>query len=90
MHDDRVDSVIIHIFASMPEASMFENLSRLKDALGKPVVAWLAGVGDRVKTLRAGLENLGIPVFDEMGRCVSFLAAAKHHFRKRGKVHCSP
>ena len=85
MHDDRVDSVIIHIFASMPEASMFENLGRLKDELGKPVVAWLAGIGDRLKTLRAGLEDLGIPVFDEMGRCVSFLAAAKQHFRKRGR-----
>jgi acetate---CoA ligase (ADP-forming) len=83
MHDERVDSVIIHIFASMTDASMFENIGRLKDELGKPVVAWLAGVGDRVKAVRSGLENLGIPVFDEMGRCVSFLAAAKLHFRKR-------
>jgi hypothetical protein len=64
---------------------MFENLGRLKDELGKPVIAWLAGVGERVKTLRAGLENLGIPVFDEMGRCVSFLSAVKQHYRKHGR-----
>jgi len=89
MHDGRVDSVIIHIFTRMVEGSMFANLARLKDELGKPVVAWLTGVGDRLKTFRYEIEAQGIPVFDEMGRCTSFLAAAKHHFRKRGKVHCS-
>ena len=85
MHDDRVDSVIIHIFTNLVESSMFKNLGRLKDELGKPVVAWLAGIGERMKSCRAELEDMGIPVFDEMGRCVSFLAAAKQHFRNRGR-----
>jgi hypothetical protein len=38
-----------------------------------------------MKSCRAELEDMGIPVFDEMGRCVSFLAAAKQHFRNRGR-----
>ncbi len=88
MHDDLVDSVIIHIFTGMVESSMFKNLGRLKDELGKPVVAWLTGIGERMKNCRAGLEDMGIPVFDEMARCVSFLSAAKQHFRKSGKKYC--
>ncbi len=88
MHDDLVDSVIIHIFTGMVESSMFKNLARLKDELGKPVVAWLTGIGERMKNCRSGLEDMGIPVFDEMARCVAFLSAAKEHFRKRGKKIC--
>jgi acyl-CoA synthetase (NDP forming) len=82
MHDKGVDSLIIHIFATMVESSMFANLSRLKDELGKPVVAWPAGIGDRLKTFRSELEGMGIPVFDEMGRGVSFLAALKQYYQK--------
>ncbi len=85
MRDDRVDSVVIHIFSGMTESSMFANLARLKNELGKPVVAWLAGLGERLRSCRSGLEDMGIPVFDEMGRCVSFLAAARQHFRRRGR-----
>jgi acyl-CoA synthetase (NDP forming) len=88
MHDDLVDSVIIHIFTGMVESSMFKNLARLKDELGKPVVAWLVGTGERMKNCRSGLEDMGIPVFDEMARCVAFLSAAKQHFHKRGKKIC--
>jgi len=88
MRDPGVDSVIIHIFTGMSQSSMFQGLAALKEELGKPVVAWLAGVGERMKTCRAGLEEMGIPVFDEMGRGVAFLAAAKRHFLKRGKAGC--
>ena len=89
MHDPGVDSVIVHIFTNMVESSMFSNLARLKDELGKPVVAWLAGIGDRMRIFRAGIEELGIPVFDEMGRGVSVLAAIKEHNRKRGSGRCT-
>jgi acetate---CoA ligase (ADP-forming) len=85
MHDKGVDSVIIHIFTNMIDSSLFQNLSRLKDELGKPVVAWLAGIGERMKDCRAGLEDMGIPVFDEMGRCVSFLSALKRHFQNHSR-----
>ncbi|HVN71382.1 MAG TPA: CoA-binding protein, partial [Desulfomonilia bacterium] len=88
MRDDRVDSVIIHIFTRMVSGPMFKNLAALKDELGKPVVAWLAGIGEGLKSMRSDLEEMDIPVFDEMGRCVSFLAAAKQHFQRRGKVRC--
>ena len=88
MHDPGVDSVIVHIFTNMVDSLMFANLARLKDELGKPVVVWLAGVGDRLKSFRSDLEELGIPSFDEMHRCVSVLAAIKEHNRKRGSVNC--
>jgi len=86
MRDPAVDSVIVHIFTNMVESSMFANLARLRDELGKPVVAWLAGMGDALKAFRNGLEEVGIPTFDEMGRCVSVLAAILRHHRGRGSV----
>lgn len=86
MHDPGVDSVIVHIFASMADRAMFSDLARLKNDLGKPVVAWLAGMGDRLRSFRTDLEALGIPAFDEMHRCVSVLAAIKAHSMKRGSA----
>jgi acetyltransferase len=80
MHDPGVDSVIIHIFTNMLDSSLFSSLAKMKDNLGKPVVAWLAGVGEKLTDCRTGLEDLGIPVFDEMGRGVSVLAALKRHY----------
>jgi acetyltransferase len=82
MNDPGVDSVILHIFTSMIDSTIFKDLARLKDDLGKPVVAWLTGIGDQLKACRSILEDLGIPVFDEMGRAVSVLAALKRHFQK--------
>lgn len=90
MRDPAVDSLIVHIFTSMAESSLFANLARLRDELGKPVVAWLAGIGDRLKTFRTGLEGIGIPAFDEMGRCVSVLSALKRHGRRHGEKAAPP
>ncbi|HOJ14997.1 MAG TPA: CoA-binding protein [Deltaproteobacteria bacterium] len=81
MEDPAVDSLVMHLFTSMIDGSMFAELARLKEELGKPVVAWLAGVGDTFRTLRSELEDLGIPTFDEMQRCVSVLAAIRRHAR---------
>ncbi len=86
MRDPAVDSVIVHIFTNMVESSLFANLARLRNELGKPVVAWLAGMGEGLKAFRTGLEEVGIPAFDEMSRCVSVLAAILHHRRRRGGV----
>jgi len=88
MHDPAVDSVVVHIFTNMADRAMFSDMARLKNELGKPVVAWLAGMGDGMRSFRSELEELGIPAYDEMHRCVSVLAAIKEHNRKRGSVHC--
>lgn len=82
MKDPGVDSVIIHIFTSMIDGSLFSSLAELKDKLGKPVVAWLAGLGDQMRECRKVIEDLGIPVFDEMSRTVSVLKAMKDHFHR--------
>ena len=91
MEDPGVDSVILHLFASMIDGAMFADLARAKEEMGKPVVAWIAGVGDRLKTLRRDLEELGIPTFDEMQRCVGVLAAIRRfHRRRRGGTGMLP
>ncbi|HQI02946.1 MAG TPA: hypothetical protein PLA18_16855, partial [Deltaproteobacteria bacterium] len=83
MNDPGVDSVIVHVFARGIEGTLFKNLAELKDRLGKPVIAWLVGLGDSMRKCRTALEDLGIPVFDEMSRGVSVLAALKDHFHNR-------
>ncbi|MGC9324595.1 MAG: acetate--CoA ligase family protein [Desulfomonilia bacterium] len=84
MRDPDVDSLIIHIFTSWMESPLFASLSTLKDELGKPVIAWLTGVGENLLSFRASLEEMGIPVFDEMSRGVHILSGLKHHFRRKG------
>ncbi|HPI93718.1 MAG TPA: CoA-binding protein, partial [Deltaproteobacteria bacterium] len=85
MYDEGVDSVIIHIYTNLTtDSTVLLDLARLKDELGKPVVAWLAGMGEPLRSWRRGLESIGIPVFDEMSRSVSVLSAIKRHQRKRG------
>ncbi len=82
MNDPNVDSLIVHLFASRMEVAHLSNLITMKDKLGKPVVAWCAGNGEKLKNFRIDLENAGIPVFDEIVRGVDFLAAFKKHAKK--------
>lgn len=86
MHDENVDSIIIHIFSGRIASDQFRPLSTMKEKLAKPVVAWVTGTGERFHTFRKDLEAMGIPVFEEMGRGVSFLSAVKEHFRKKAAL----
>jgi len=83
MHDRGVDSLIIHPFSGRCDSSVFLHLSRLKEELDKPVIAWLAGMGEPFHAFKKGLEDMGIPVFEEMGRGVRFLHAVKQHYSKK-------
>jgi len=84
MHDPGVDSLIIHIFSYRLDKKYLSKLASLKDELGKPVVIWLIGIGKDLDEFRRELEDLDLPVFEEIGRCVSVLAAIKAHYAKRG------
>ncbi|MCD6571445.1 MAG: CoA-binding protein [Deltaproteobacteria bacterium] len=84
LHDQNVDSLIVHIFNYRLEKSYLSELASLKDELGKPVVIWLVGIGKGLGVFRRELEDSGLPVFTEIGRCVSVLAAIKTHYAKRG------
>jgi acyl-CoA synthetase (NDP forming) len=86
MNDDNVDSLIIHLFSGMMNTEMLRPLAEMKDRLEKPVVSWLVGTGERFQRIRKEVEALGIPDFDEMGRGVSFLAAAKEHYHRKGRL----
>lgn len=82
MRDEGVDSVVIHIFAARMQGEDLKALATLKEELGKPVVVWMVGLDQPLKTLRKEIEDLDIPVFEEIGRGVSFLSAAKRHAQR--------
>ncbi len=84
MNDPGVDSLIIHLFANRMQPSDVANLAAMKDRHGKPVAAWCVGTGKELSAFKAGLEDMGVPVFEEMTRAVDFLAAFKKHVRKKG------
>ncbi|MEN6475969.1 MAG: CoA-binding protein [Syntrophaceae bacterium] len=83
LRDPHVDALIIHIFAALVKGEYLAEAARLKDELGKPVAVWLVGLEQPLRTLRKELEDLGLPVFDEISRAVSFIAAAKQRGRAR-------
>ncbi len=83
MHDRGVDSLIVHIFSGNCDSDMFRPLSKLKEELAKPVIVWLAGMGEPFHAFKRGLEEMGLPVFEEMGRGVRFLHAVKQHYSKK-------
>jgi len=78
--DKNVDSIILHLFANWISSSSLKSVCALKDKEKKPVIAWLVGMDSAFYTFRKDIENMGIPVFDEIGRCVGFLSAVKKHF----------
>ena len=84
MHDDNVDSLIVHLYANRMDVSYLREMAELKDTLGKPVLGWATGNGKRLVEFRRQLEDIGIPVFDEMIRGVNFIHAVKQHFNKKG------
>ena len=86
MHDDNVNSLIVHLLPNLMDISYLQELGSLKDSLSKPVTAWLTGNGDRLVEFRNQLEDIGIPVFDEMKRGVRFFQAARQHFDKKGII----
>ena len=86
MHDDNVNSLIVHLLPNLMDISYLKELGSLKDSLEKPVTAWLTGNGERLVEFRSQLEDIGIPVFDEMSRGVRFLQAAKQHFDKKSTI----
>jgi hypothetical protein len=83
MNDPGVDSLFIHLFASRMETSYLDGLVTLKEKCGKPVVAWCTGNGDKLRAFKSELEDMGIPVFEEMVRGADFLAAFKKFYRMK-------
>jgi len=81
MQDKNVDSLILHLFSERMQSEWFRPLAEFKDTLGKSVTAWVTGTGARFHEFRGELEDMGIPVFEEMKRGVEFLAAVKKRFR---------
>lgn len=83
MRDPNVDSLIVQIFSSRMNASDMASLVDLKEELGKPAIAWCVGAGENNQKFRKELEMMGIPLFEEMQRCVSFLAAFKRYAQRK-------
>ncbi len=79
-NDPNVDSLIVHLFASRMKLEHIIDLVSMKDVHGKPVIAWITGNGEKLHTFKRELEDVGIPVFEEMTRGVDFLAAYKKFY----------
>jgi len=86
MHDENVDSLIVHLFSERIDSSKLRPLSEMKDKLAKPAIVWAAGTWKSYHKFKKDLEEMGIPVFEEMGRGVSFLSAVKQHYLKKARV----
>lgn len=86
IHDEGVDSIIIHAFSGRMDIGSLKKLGGLKNTLSKPVVIWPVGAGEQHHTFKKDVEALGIPVFEEMERGIRFLAAAKTHYKKNTHI----
>ncbi len=86
MHDENVDSLIVHLFSERINSNKLRPLSEMKDKLAKPAIVWAAGTWESYHKFKKDLEEMGIPVFEEMGRGVSFLSAVKQHYLKKSRV----
>ncbi len=86
MKDPGVDSVIVESLASVRTDDKYVlRMAELKKKYGKPIALWFIGIGTREihETYRRLAEDNGIPEFTEIGRCVSFIAGVREHYRKK-------
>lgn len=86
MKDPTVDSVIVETLAS-PRTGLdyLKEIAELKNKYGKPVALWMIGIGGKGvhEQARKIAEDNGIPEFDEISRCVSFIRGVREHFTKK-------
>jgi acyl-CoA synthetase (NDP forming) len=77
LSDPAVDGVFAHIFAYPTEAPLFdyEKVAGMIRDLKKPMVVWTLGDDTSIRKLKQVLENMSIPVVDEINRGVRILAA---------------
>ncbi len=84
LKDRAVDSMIIETFAwEFAKPDYLVRIAEIKKKYGKPVSMWQVGRSPINEQYRATAEEAGLPVFEEISRCVSFLDAAKRHFGKK-------
>lgn len=82
--DPAVDSLIIETFAwAFGAPDYIAEIGALKRKFRKPVAVWQVGSNPTNEQYRALWEDAGMPVFEEISRCVAFLDAVKHHFVKK-------
>lgn len=94
MKDPSVDSVIIETFAwEYGEPDYLVRIGEMKERYGKPAVLWQVGRAANAERDRRVAEEAGVPVFEEISRCVAFLDSLRRHFRKvekRGGKNAAP
>ena len=74
--DPNVDAAVLQIFAATFRTPVsFEALARRIKETGKPVCVWMMGARDEAFLLQKEAQRFNIPVFSEINRAVSCLAA---------------
>ena len=82
--DPAVNSLIIETFAwDFGTPDYLKRIAALQAAYGKPIALWLIGRSSTGETYRNVAEEHGLPVFDEISRCVNFIRNATTFFKKK-------
>jgi acetate---CoA ligase (ADP-forming) len=84
LKDPAVDSMILETFAwEFGKTDFLARIGELKNQYGKPVAVWQVGRSPINEQYRTVAEEAGLPVFEEISRCVAFLDAVKRHYIKK-------
>ncbi len=84
LKDPAVDSMILETFAwEFGKPDYLVRIGEIKKKYGKPVAVWQIGRSPLNEQYRAAAEDAGLPVFEEISRCVAFLDSVKRHFNKK-------
>ncbi|MBN1495623.1 MAG: CoA-binding protein [Spirochaetes bacterium] len=88
--DPAVDSLIIETFAwAFGSTDYITEIGALKRKYRKPVAVWQVGSNPAYDQHRTAWEDAGLPVFEEISRCVAFLSEVKYHFGKKDALRIS-
>lgn len=76
--DTEVDLVVMHVFVGgKMESADMAALAATAHRSKKPLVCWLLGAREQVLQFRRQAQELGIPVYRDIGRSIECLAAFK-------------
>lgn len=83
LKDPAVDSVLLQTIAwDFADPSYLDEVANVSRETGKPVTAWMIGTEEMCARHREAAAAVGIPVFNEIVRCVDFMAGMRRHGKK--------
>ena len=76
LEDPNVDVIIVHYVAGLSDQILDLNAVKIRaDSAGKPVLFWLVGRREAVRSFHLKAQACGIPVYGEISRAIECLSA---------------